>query len=413
MSASVKPVTAPAAPWLSIVGIGEDGIAGLGENARKLIAGAGIVYGGKRHLELAAELITGDARPWPSPFETGIDALLALRGQPVCVLASGDPMFFGVGATLSRRLAPDEMRILPAPSSFSLAAARLGWSLQDTTCLSLHGRPLGLLRPHLHLGRKLLVLTSDGDGPSAIAALMTGLGFGPSPLTVLEALSGPREQIRGTKASSFALTGIDALNVVAIEVAASPDARILPLAPGLPDDWFEHDGQITKQTVRAATIAALAPRHGELLWDIGAGSGSISIEWMLRDPSLRAIAIEQDTTRAARIRRNADALGVPGLEIVEGSAPAALAGLANPEAIFVGGGASEPGVLETAIDRLKPGGRLVVNAVTLETEVVLIARHAELDGSLIRISVEQAAPVGSMTGWRPAMPVIQWTWVKP
>ncbi len=413
MSASVKPETAPAGPWLSIVGIGEDGVAGLGENARNLLAGAKIVYGGKRHLDLAAHIITGEAHSWPSPFETGIDALMAMRGQPVCVLASGDPMFFGVGATLARRVGAEEMCVLPAPSSFSLAASRLGWSLQDATCVSLHGRPLGLLRPHLHPGRRLLVLTSDGDGPAAMAALMTELGFGPSRLTVLEALGGPRERSRETKASAFALSDIDALNIVAIEVAAAPDTRILPLAPGLPDDCFEHDGQITKQTIRAATIAALSPRHGELLWDIGAGSGSIGIEWMLRDPSLRAIAIEAKPERAARIRRNADGLGVPGLELIEGSVPEALGSLPAPDAIFVGGGASETGVLQTAIDRLKPGGRLVVNAVTLETEAILIARHAKRGGNLIRLSVEQASPVGSMTGWRPAMPVTQWTWTRP
>jgi precorrin-6Y C5,15-methyltransferase (decarboxylating) len=294
-----------------------------------------------------------------------------------------------------------------------LAAARLGWSLQEATCLSLHGRPLALLRPHLQPGRRLLCLTSDGDGPAAIARLMAELGFGPSRLAVLEALGGARERVRATVAAGFTLDGVDALNVLAIEVAAAPGARVLPFTPGLPDDWFEHDGQITKQTVRAATIAALAPRHGELLWDVGAGSGSIAIEWMLRDPSLRAIAIEANGERAARIRRNADALGVPGLEIVGAAAPAALSSLPEPDAIFIGGGGSDVGVLDAAIQRLKPGGRLVANAVTLETETLLIARHASLGGELTRLSVSSAAPVGSMTGWRPAMPVTQWTWTKP
>ena len=413
MSAKVNPVPAPAGPWLSIVGIGEDGVAGLGEEARRLIAEAATVFGGKRHLELTAPLITGKAHPWPSPFDTAVDAVLALRGRPVCVLASGDPMFFGVGATLSRRLEAGEIRVLPTPSAFSLAAARLGWSLQDATCLSLHGRPLALLRPHLQPARRLLCLTSDGDGPAAIAALMTGLDFGPSRLTVLEALGGARERIRETVAAGFALDGVDALNVLAIEVAAAPGARILPFTAGLPDDWFEHDGQITKQTVRAATIAALAPRHGELLWDIGAGAGSISIEWMLRDPSLRAIAIEANGERAARIRRNAEALGVPGLEIAEATAPAALSSLPDPDAVFVGGGGSDTGVLDAATSRLRSGGRLVANAVTLETEALLIARHASLGGELTRLSVSHAAPVGSMTGWRPAMPVTQWVWTKP
>lgn len=413
MPAALKPEPAPAEPWLSIVGIGEDGVAGLGKNARNLVANAATVFGGRRHLELAAELISGEAIAWPSPFDAAIEAVLERRGEPVCVLASGDPMFFGVGATLSRRVDAGEMRALPAPSAFSLAAARLGWSLQDTTCLSLHGRPTGLLRPNLQPGRWLLALTSDGSAPSEIAEMMTRHGFGLSRLTVLEALGGPRERIREAAASSFQLQDIDALNLLAIEVATEPGARILPFAPGLPDDWFEHDGQITKQTVRAATIAALAPMHGQLLWDIGAGSGSIAIEWMLRDASLRAIAIEAHAERAARIRRNAETLGVPGLELVEGTAPAALAGLPAPDTIFVGGGASEDGVLDTAIQGLKPGGRLVVNAVTLETEAVLLARLAELGGTMLRLSVENAVPVGTMNGWKPAMPVAQWNWVKP
>ena len=406
------PVTAPATPWLSIVGIGEDGVAGLGENARNMIAGAQTVFGGKRHLELAASLIAGEARAWPSPFEQAVAAVLALRGGSVCVLASGDPMFYGVGATLARHISASEMQIVPAPSAFSLAAARLGWAQQSATCVSLHGRPLALLRPHLQPGRKLLVLTSDADGPTAIAQMITRLGFGPSRFTVLEALGGARERIAETTAAAFQPREIDPLNLVAIEVDATPDARAMPLAPGLPDDWFEHDGQITKRTVRAATISALAPGHGELLWDIGAGSGSISIEWMLRDPSLRAIAVERDAERAARIGRNAEALGVPSLEIVTGEAPAALDALPEPDAIFIGGGC-DAAVLDTALARLKPGGRLVINAVTLETEALLLAAHQDRGGELLRLAVAHASPVGSLTGWRPAMPVTQWSWSKP
>lgn len=406
------PVTAPATPWLSIVGIGEDGVAGLGENARNMIAGAQTVFGGKRHLELAASLIAGEARAWPSPFDQAVAAVMALRGGSVCVLASGDPMFYGVGATLARHVPAAEMWIVPAPSAFSLAAARLGWAQQSATCVSLHGRPLALLRPHLQPGRKLLVLTSDTDGPAAIADMITQLGFGPSRFTVLEALGGPRERIAETTAAAFQPRDIDPLNLVAIDVDATPDARIMPLAPGLSDDWFEHDGQITKRTVRAATISALAPRQGELLWDIGAGSGSISIEWMLRDPSLRAIAVERDAERAARIGRNAEALGVPGLEIVTGEAPAALAALPEPDVIFIGGGC-DAAVLDIALARLKPRGRLVVNAVTLETEALLIAAHQDHGGDLLRLAVAHASPVGSLTGWRPAMPVTQWSWSKP
>ncbi|AOF91413.1 precorrin-6Y C(5,15)-methyltransferase [decarboxylating] [Sinorhizobium sp. RAC02] len=348
-----------------------------------------------------------------SPFERSVDAVLSVRDRPVVVLASGDPFFYGVGVTLSRRIARAEMRVFPAPSSFSLAASRMGWALQDTLCLSLHGRPIDLIRPHLHPGSRILALTSDSDGPAALAALLAENGFGASTLTVLEALGGARERLSSHRAETFALTDADMLNVCAVEVVAGSAARVLAYTPGLDDGLFEHDGQITKREVRALTLSALAPKRGESLWDVGAGSGSIGIEWMLADPSLRAIAIEGNTERAARIRRNANNFGVPGLSVVEGAAPAALAGLAAPDAVFIGGGGSEAGVMEAAIGGLKAGGRLVANAVTTEMEVVLLAHHARLGGALTRIDVTRASPIGQMTGWRPAMPVTQWSWVKP
>jgi precorrin-6Y C5,15-methyltransferase (decarboxylating) len=399
--------------WLSIVGIGEDGISGLGDAARNMIRSAEIVFGGKRHLALAAELITGEARAWPSPFEEGIETVVRLRGRNVCVLASGDPFLHGVGATLARRVDASEMNVLPAPSAFSLAAARLGWPLHEVTTISLHGKALDLIRPHLHPCGRILALTSDAEGPGALARLLTSLGFGSSQLTVLEALGGPDERITARPALGFSLDVVNPLNLVAIEVDVEPNARILPLGFGLADDLFEHDGQITKREVRAVTLSVLAPRRGELLWDVGAGSGSVSIEWMLADHSMRAVAIEADPERAARIARNAAAFGVPGLRIVEGAAPAAFAGLDAPEAIFIGGGGSHHGVLHAAIDALKRGGRLVANAVTLEMEALLLAKHAALGGELVRIDVSRTSPVGSMSGWRPAMPVTQWSWVKP
>jgi precorrin-6B C5,15-methyltransferase / cobalt-precorrin-6B C5,C15-methyltransferase len=405
--------TAAAPRWLSIVGIGEDGIEGLTAVARGLVSGAEIVFGGKRHLGLAAPLIRGAVRPWPSPFERAVAEVLAQRGRQVCVLASGDPYLHGVGAVLSRHVEPSETTVVPAPSAFSLAAARLGWSLADCALVSLHGRELDRVRPHLQPGARVLALTSDGEGPAALAGLLTAAGFGASRFIVLEALGGPRERIRTTAAAEFDLTPIDPLNSVAIEVAASAGARIIARAPGLPDAMFEHDGQITKREVRAVTLSALAPRRGELMWDIGAGAGSVAIEWMLADPSLRAIAIEAHGERAARIRRNAASFGVPGTEIVQGTAPQALAGLPPPDAIFVGGGASDPGVLDAALAALRGGGRLVVNAATLQTEALLLARHSVLGGELIRIAIARAEPVGGMTGWRPAMPVTQWRWVKP
>jgi precorrin-6Y C5,15-methyltransferase (decarboxylating) len=398
--------------WLSIVGIGEDGVRGLGDNARDAIALASVVFGGRRHLELAAPLISGDARPWPVPFDAAMRDVLALRGQTVCVLASGDPFFFGVGATLSRHVAAEECITYPSPSAFSLAASRLGWPLQEIETVSLHGRPLDLVRPLLHPGRRIVALTSDEKGPAELASLLTESGFGQSHMTVLEALGGEAERIRSSKANEFAMQDIDVLNVVAIEVVADAAARILPRGFGLDDALFEHDGQITKREIRALTLSALSPRRGELLWDIGAGSGSIGIEWMLADPSMEAIAIETHPERAARIGRNAAAFGLPGLVLVEGEAPAALDGLPQPDAIFIGGGGSEPGVFDAAVAALKPGGRLVANAVTLEMEAVLLAAQARLGGNLIRIDVSRAAPVGSMQGWKPAMPVTQWTWTK-
>ena len=399
--------------WLAIVGIGEDGTAGLGEHARALIAGAELVFGGARHLELASALIKGEAQKWSSPLVESLEAIVAARGRQVCVLASGDPFLFGIGATLSQHVPANEMDVVPAPSAFSLAAARLGWPLQDTTTVSLHGRPIELILPHLQPGRRILALTSDADGPRALAELLAATGFGTSRLTLLEALGGPRERLRQVRVDGFDLADIDPLNLCAIEVVAAPEARVLARAAGLPDALYEHDGQLTKREMRAITLSALAPKRGQLLWDIGAGSGSISIEWMLADPAMRAIAIEAEPERVARIRRNALAFGVPDLRVVEGTAPGALDGLPAPDAVFVGGGGSEPGVLEAAIAALKPGGVLVANAVTTELEGLLLDQHRQLGGSLSRIAIAHASPVGTMTGWRPAMPVTQWSWVKP
>jgi precorrin-6B C5,15-methyltransferase / cobalt-precorrin-6B C5,C15-methyltransferase len=386
----------------------------LSPTACSLVGAAETVFGGKRHLALAASLIRGAARPWPSPFDSAAEEVMRHRGRQVCVLASGDPFLYGVGSTLARTIDAREMLVVPAPSAFSLAAARLGWSLPHTALLSAHGRDLDLIRPHLQPGARVLVLTSDGDGPAALAQLLTRLGFGASRLTLLEALGGPRERIHATTAAEFNCGTVDVLNTVAIEVEAAPDARIIARSCGLANHLFEHDGQITKREMRAVTLSSLAPRRGELLWDIGAGAGSVAIEWMLADPLfMRAIAIEADTERAPRIVRNAAAFGVPSLEVVQNTAPEALASLPSPDAIFIGGGASDPGVLDTAIAALRGGGRLVVNVVTLESEALLLARHAALGGELIRIALARAGAVGGKSAWRPALPVTQWSWVKP
>ncbi len=411
MPAAPEPGTATLR-WLTIVGIGEDGVDGLSAAARRLVAAAEIVFGGRRHLALAAPLIRGAARPWPSPFEGAPAEVLSHRGRPVCVLASGDPFNYGVGAVLARHVDPAEMLTLPAPSAFSLAAARLGWSLPESVTLSLHGRALDLIRPHLQPGARLLALTGDDKTPAALAALLADSGFGASRLTVLESLGGARERVRRARADGFDLAGIGVLNIVAVEVMASPGARMIARAAGLADALFEHDGQLTKCEIRAVTLSSLAPCRGERLWDIGAGAGSVAIEWLLIDPAMRAIAIEQRSDRADRIARNAAAFGVPGLDIVVGAAPAALTDLPLPDAIFVGGGCDEA-VLDAAARALRPGGRLVVNAVTLETETLLLSRHASSGGTLTRIAVSRAEPVGGKIGWRPAMPVTQWRWVRP
>ena len=412
MADPIEPHIAAPRRWLSIVGIGEDGVDGLSPAARGLVSAADIVFGGERHLALAAPLIHGTARAWPSPFEQGIEEVLSHRGGNVCVLASGDPFHFGVGSVLARHVDRDETLVVPAPSAFSLAAARLGWSLQETALISLHGRSLDFVRPFLQQGARVLALTSDADGPAALADLLYDSGFGASIFHVLEALGGPRERVRTTLAGNFQLTDIHPLNLVGIDVIELTDPRVITRAAGLPDALFEHDSQITKREIRAITLSSLCPRRGELLWDVGAGAGSVAIEWMLADPSLRAIAVEAHPQRAARIRRNAAALGVPNLQVVEGTAPDALRGLATPDAIFIGGGVSYPGVIDAAVSALDYLGRLVVNAVTLESEALLMARHASLGGELIRVALTRTTAVGNKTGWRPAMPVTQWIWTK-
>lgn len=405
--------TARKPPWLAIVGIGEDGVEGLSDAARTLVRGAELVIGGHRHLALADQLIAGERMAWPSPLADAIPAILARRGRPIAVLTSGDPFCYGVGAVLARHVVPDEWTCLPAPSAFALARARLGWSAQETGLFTLCGRPIEPLAPLLQPGRRLLVLSADATTPATLASYLDGRGFGPSRLHVLEALGGPNERIRRATAADFAMAAINPLNLVGVELVAGSGAHIIPLSCGLPDAFFEHDGQLTKQEIRAVTLAALAPRAGERLWDIGGASGSISIEWMLRHPDCLAIMIEPQAGRAASAARNASALGVPGLRIVAAKAPEGLQGLPTPDAIFIGGGASHPTVIPTAWAALRRGGRLVANAVTLDTEVALARAHAGFGGTLTRLSVERLEPIGTLQGFRPARTITQWVAVKP
>ncbi|WGF89630.1 precorrin-6y C5,15-methyltransferase (decarboxylating) subunit CbiE [Marinivivus vitaminiproducens] len=391
--------------WLTIVGIGEDGLEGLSLRARAAIAQAEIVYGGARHLAFVPERRDQERVAWPSPLMTALPGLIERRGRAVCVLASGDPMFHGIGATLARHVPPDETLVLPAPSSVSLAAARLGWPLADIPCVTVHGRPLARVLPTIQPGARLFVLSESGATPAALAALLTAHGFGPSILHVLEHLGGPRERRRTNTAEAWGDAPVADLNLIGIEVVASAGTRLLPVVPGLPDDAFTHDGQLTKRDLRAMVLARLGPVPDALLWDIGAGSGSIGIEWMRGHPRCLAIAIEAKAERQALIARNREALGTPGLRIVAGRAPDALAGLDAPDAVFIGGGVTEPGVIETAWQALRPGGRLVANAVTVQSEGVLARWRERTGGDLIRVALAQAHPLGRFDTWRPALPV--------
>ncbi len=402
-----QPVTPP---WLSIIGIGEDGIAGLPSVARALVAQATLIVGGARHLALIGN-VSAQKLAWPSPLTDALPSLLARRGEPVVVLASGDPFYFGAGDLLARHIPTPEIFCLPAPSAFSLAASRLKWSQQDCACLSLHGRAFERIIPYLQPLAHLITLSWDETTPARLAAHLAANGMGASQIHVLEHMGGPSEKIRSTNARDFNLTDIAALNTIAVEIVVDAQARIIPRATGLPDDWFENDGQLTRREIRAITLSALAPRRGELLWDIGAGAGSVSIEWMLSDPANRAIAIEKHPDRAARIARNALALGAPDLTIVTADAPLGLGGLAQPDAIFIGGGANEQ-TLAAAWAALPKHGRIVINAVTLETQALLAQHYAQKGGALIEINIARARAVGRFHGLEPAMAVMQWRGVK-
>jgi len=400
--------TVPCEKWLSLIGIGEDGIEALSPAARTLLAQAHLVVGGARHLALAGRL-SAETMIWPSPLTDAIPKILARRGSCVCVLASGDPFFYGVGTLLSTHVGPQEMQCFPAPSAFSLAAARLNWSLQDCCLMSLHGREFERIIPALQPHAKILCLSWDETTPPRLAKLLCERGLGQSRIVVMEAMGGQRERTRATSAEAFSMEGIDPLNLVALEIAATAQSRILTVASGLADSWFETDGQLTKREVRAITLSSLAPRRGELLWDVGAGAGSIAIEWLLSDPANRAIAIEAREDRASLNRRNAENLGVPHIETITCRAPEAFANLPQPQAIFVGGGASDANLLDAAYAALPRGGRLVVNAVTLETEAELVRRFKAQGGELLRIEIARADSLGSFQTWRPALPVTQWS----
>lgn len=408
-------ISVPVAAWLSIIGIGEDGWDGLNAEARRLVAGAQILYGGMRHLGHIPPTATDAARlPWPSPMGPAIHEILTEhRGcRRVTVLGSGDPMLYGIGVTLTRELPASEFRIVPQLSAFSLACARLGWPLAETTLVSLVGRPIEQLIRSLAPGQRVVLYSEDGATPSRVAQLLEQSGYGSSTMHVLERIGGRFEQHRCMVATGWSIERCDPLNLIALECIADADAHPLSLVPGLPDGAFETDGQLTKREIRAATLARLAPLPGQALWDVGAGTGTIGIEWMRVHPSCTCIAFELREDRANRIRRNAERLGVPGLRVVQGMAPDVFDGLEAPDAIFLGGGVGSEGLFENCWGRLLPGGRLVANAVTLESEAFVASWHKLYGGDLVRIQVAHVDRIGGASVWRQRMPVTQWMAIK-
>jgi precorrin-6B C5,15-methyltransferase / cobalt-precorrin-6B C5,C15-methyltransferase len=398
--------------WLTIVGMGEDGFEGLTFSARRAIDSAEVVVGSSRLLALTP-VTAAERHEWPQPFRAVAERILALRGRRTVVLATGDPSYYGVARKLLQLIPFDEVEIIPHLSAFSLAAARLGWSIPDCDCLSLHGRPAAQIEPFIQPGARLLALTENATTISETARRLLARGYARSEITVLENLGGPRERITRFTATELPATPFSDLNTLAIVCRADPGAALLPRSPGLPDDAFLHDGQITKREVRATTLAALAPTPDALLWDIGAGCGSVAIEWMRCARGARAIAVESQPARLRFIEENADRLGTPRLEIVPGRAPEVLAGLPAPDAIFIGGGMGTPGVFEAAWDALKPGGRMVSNVVTLEGELHLVDLQEKRGGDLVRIDVSVLARIGELRALRPRMAVLQWRACKP
>ncbi|RNL60776.1 precorrin-6y C5,15-methyltransferase (decarboxylating) subunit CbiE [Nocardioides marmoriginsengisoli] len=394
---------------LAVFGIGADGWAGLGSRAQGEILAAEVVLGGTRHLDLLPD-VPGQRRvAWPTPLREQLPAVLAEHAdRQVVVLASGDPLVSGIGSTLIDLLGSDRVRIEPATSSVALARARMGWAAETVEVVTLVGRDPDALRRSLADGHRLLVLSSDASTPAQVAELLSAAGFGTSRLTVLGDLGALGESRREGLAADWSGTS-PALNVIAIACVGDGHGW----TTGLPDDAFEHDGQLTRRDARASALARLAPIPGDLLWDVGAGAGSVGIEWLRVHPSLRAVAVESNPERARRIAVNARALGVPRLEVVAGSAPEALAGLPTPDAVFVGGGATRAGVLDAVTAALRPGGRLVVHGVTHQTEALLIGRYGDLGGDLTRLHVETAGPIGTFTGWTPSRAITQWSWRAP
>jgi precorrin-6Y C5,15-methyltransferase (decarboxylating) len=390
-------------PWLTVIGVGEDGFPGLGTIAREAIEKAEVLFGGKRHLRL----IDKKGFAWKSPLEQSFVELDQHQSKNVVVIASGDPMWFGIGATLSRRYGSEGIKIIPSPSAFSLVAARMLWSISDIECLTVHGRDLNRIRAFLMPGSRLVVLTNDGHTPGQIAQLLQNAGFGKSLLSAFSQMGGDDESRFENAAIDWDYQDIPDLNTVAIECIPDDGLVHKPRTPGLPDEVFEHDGQLTKREVRAITVSALAPMPGQMLWDIGAGCGSVAIEWLRSTSNARAVAVERNIDRLGMINRNALDLGTPELTIVFGEALTEIIGLPSPDAVFIGGGLTSGGLLEYCWQNLKPGGRLVANAVTFEGERRLMKTQEKLGGELIKIEISRAHAVGGYTSWQASKSITQ------
>lgn len=398
--------------WLSIVGIGDDGWDGLSQQAREAVRSANTVIGGERHKGLIPQDIT-NYEAWPSPMKQLVDVLPQRAPERICVLASGDPLFYGIGAHLSRIVPADEIRIIPHLSVFALICARMKWSQPDTVCVTACGRPVENLHRSLFDGASIVLLSGGPETPHEAARLLCARGFGASEMTIFEHVGGPKERRTSLRADTLdEKSQFAALNTAAIACRAAPDAAEFSTAPGLPEAAYDTDGQITKRDARASALARLSPRPGALLWDIGAGSGSIGIEWMRAAHEAQAIAVEMNPERCARIRRNAAQLGVPRLRLIEGDAIDNIAELPRPDAVFIGGGITAPGLAARCWEALKPGGRMAANTVTLEGEAALQRLYEAHGGELIRISVEHAEPIGGFLGWKPARPIVQWSTTK-
>ena len=396
-------------PWLHVVGIGEDGLDGLTPATRAVVEAAEVILGGDRHHDLSGN-ITAERLSWPSPFNAMIETIQGLKGRRAVILVTGDPLWFSVGARIGRAIPASEIVYHPQLSAFQLAAARMCWSMPDVETLTVHGRPVEQMIAFIQPDQRLLILTTGSDTPGKIARFLSERGFGQSRMTVLAAMGGEREQRFDGTAESWAHE-VPEFNTLAVECIAAPGAALLPRVPGLPDEMFASDGTMTKQEVRAATLAKLMPMRGALLWDIGAGCGSVGIEWMRAARYARAIGIEPRADRRAMAATNALALGTPGFQIIEGSAPAALADLPAPDAIFIGGGLTAD-VFEAAWSALRPLGRLVANAVTLESEALMLDLYKKHGGQLVKLGVQRADAVGRLTAFRPLMPVTQWSLIK-